>query len=78
MSKKKTGWYLSNQKPARKGVYETRTATNPVVRYQMWNGKRWLSYCGTPEMAAACTLQSGIRKSPEWRGFTTQQTKGTK
>lgn len=80
MSNVKTNWYKSHNKPTRPGVYETRTGPldKGETRYQRWSGKQWCSYCSAPDLAARANLKSRLRPHPEWRGFTTEQTKGSK
>lgn len=79
MSKVKTNWYKVGQKPVRKGVYETRWKGRSGDIYQYWNGVFWCFFNGSPERAALPTQHRYSSKQlVEWRGFTTEQTKGSK
>ena len=68
---KLTPWYSAGTKPARVGVYETRTpgrSRNNV--YQFWDGNYWNFLCISVAQAAdEASKGKSFYQNEEWRGF---------
>lgn len=69
---KKTPWFPSGTKPARKGVYETKGIRGMPnsIRFQRWDGRLWYFVAYTEKEAAGMGNASSLNPQPIWRGRT--------
>lgn len=69
---KLTDWFPAGSRPARKGVYNTRSnwgGAPPEGGYQYWNGKRFMCTCDDPAMAYRFRTSRSSYPLAEWRGL---------
>lgn len=67
---KLTPWFSASVKPARPGVYETRTPTNN--RFSYWSGRQWKPEQHSVRGAATTAVgryQPAAWQDKEWRGL---------
>jgi hypothetical protein len=66
MAKKLTPWFPADQKPVRRGVYETKFEGH--TGYSRWTGSRWANQRPDAVMAQAAP-RVGAFQTKRWRGL---------
>lgn len=69
---KLTPWFPGHIKPVRKGVYQQFCGDGKKIGYQYWNGKYWLSWFSSVEIAANAKTQHVVSQcfqNDKWRGI---------